>query len=500
MQSPVRSLIAGLSASGVSAVMGMTMVPFYVRALGSEGYGLVALFITLHGILQLFDSGLTTTASREVARARAQQQLHGLADLVRALTGVAWGVAAVIVLALAASTPVLAHHWLQMQKLTAADVTLPLLLIALALGLRWPVGLYQHLLLGADQLTRWSAISIFMTLATHAGALAVLLVGGAGLTGFFAWQVVAALVHVAWARRAAVRVLDLPRRPWPGFEGLRSVSGFFTAATLVAAAGLVLTHLDKLVLSRMLPLAAFGEYMLVAMVAGVLYVLVTPVFQWVYPRFSAAAARDPQQVEALYRFVTVSTASVLLPLAMLIAFGGEALLTLWLGDAEVAQRMAPVLAMLAAGTALHSVMFITYALTLARGAATIALRINIALVILLGPLLVLLTARYGAEGAAAAWLALHACNLLAGGWITHRALLPGVHRMWLGADVGPPALAAAGAWTLGEAILGGALRGAAPATVLALAVLLCVLTWLVLVGTSSRLRTGAGRLFLKLPA
>ena len=59
----------------------------------------------------------------------------------------------------------------------------------------------------------------------------------------------------------------------------------------IAITGAVLMHLDKLILSRLLPLEIFGHYSVAATVARGLYVLITPVFSAYFPRLSSLAAQ-----------------------------------------------------------------------------------------------------------------------------------------------------------------------------------------------------------------
>jgi O-antigen/teichoic acid export membrane protein len=487
VQKTARNLVAGLLAAAVSTIVGLLVVPVYLRSLGDEGYGLAALFLALQALLQVFDVGLTATANREVARARASHAPHSADPLLAGLAWVTWCVAAGIGLIFALGAPLIAGHWLKLRALPVEDAVLALVLMAVALGLRWPAGLYQNVLLGRDELERWSRISIAMSVFAHVGAAAVLLVTGRGLIVFFAWQLLAAAVYVAWLRNTAQRVLPPTARRWPGLGVFRDVKQFSTRMVAIGATGVVLTHVDKLVLSRVLPLEVFGHYMLASMIAGGLYVLVTPVFNWCYPHFSMLA-NDEARLAKSYRLVSFSVAVVLFPLVVLLTVGGRALLVLWLGDAEVAGSVAPVLAMLAAASALHGIMFVPYALTLARGAAGIALRINIVLLLALVPLMTALAARYGVEGAALAWLVVHVAYVVFGGWFTHRSLVPDLALRWLAEDVVFPALLACALGFAGKLLLSGPLRGASPYTELMFAALLCGCGWLLPVAGSRRLR------------
>src|ERR1044072_2169335 len=73
---------------------------------------------------------------------------------------------------------------------------------------------------------------------------------------------------------------------WPAAVG-RFALGMF-GITLLA---LILVQADKLILSRLLSLEAYGYYMLAATVTGMLYSLSVPVTQAIYPRMVEEVAR-----------------------------------------------------------------------------------------------------------------------------------------------------------------------------------------------------------------
>ena len=149
---------------------------------------------------------------------------------------------------------------------------------------------------------------------------------------------------------------------------------------------------------------------------------------------------------------------------------------------------------LAVGSALHGVMYVPFALTLACGAAGLALRINLVLLALLLPLLAALTSAYGALGAAAAWPLLHLAYVLFGGWFTHRTLMPGVAVAWLARDVGPPAIISLAFGFAGHLASQGPLAGASAAAMVVWGLAWCLLSWTAIVAASDRLRQAlAGR-------
>ena len=63
-----RNIVASYAGQGYVTLLSIAALPFYLRALGAEAYGLVGFFSMLQAWFMLLDIGLTPTLSRETAR------------------------------------------------------------------------------------------------------------------------------------------------------------------------------------------------------------------------------------------------------------------------------------------------------------------------------------------------------------------------------------------------------------------------------------------------
>ena len=66
-----KNIIANFAGSGWSALMGLIFLPFYIRLMGAESYGIVGIFVSLQAIFSILDLGLSQTLNREMARLSA---------------------------------------------------------------------------------------------------------------------------------------------------------------------------------------------------------------------------------------------------------------------------------------------------------------------------------------------------------------------------------------------------------------------------------------------
>ncbi|BBO99915.1 lipopolysaccharide biosynthesis protein [Sulfuriferula nivalis] len=431
--------MAGLANSVWSALIGLAVVPFYLKYLGIEAYGLIGFFVTTQTLLQLLDMGMAPTINREVARCSASGDLKEAGKLLHTLAIIYWCMAGVIALLILALAPWIAEYWLQSKQLSPQIISHAVMLIGLVVACRWPIGLYQGALIGAQRLTVSSGINMAMVTIGSLGAVAVLAFISPTIEAFFIWQACVGIVYAITIRAAAWRIIGDTKANHFDADYIRRILKFSLGVGAISFSGIVLTQLDKVILSKTLGLESFGKYMLATMVANSLYILIVPIFNTAYPKFSSLVAQEKlEELFMQYRTASHLLATMLFPLAMVMVLLSQQLIQLWTGNGSLAADVAPLASLLLIGYALHGVMHMPYALMLAQGETRSMLKIYVSLIVIIVPLTAVLSLMYGAVGGALAQLLLFVFYVLMGTWITHKRYFIGFAREWLLIDVGVP--------------------------------------------------------------
>src|SRR4051812_2832418 len=114
---PPRSLNLNIAANYAgqlyTGLIGIAMVPVYLRMMTAEAYGLVGFFALLQAWAQLLDLGLSATVTREAARFGAgKRDVRGFRDLLRSFEWFFWPLGLLLAAVLAWQAQAISHSWL----------------------------------------------------------------------------------------------------------------------------------------------------------------------------------------------------------------------------------------------------------------------------------------------------------------------------------------------------------------------------------------------------
>ncbi len=436
-----RNLLANLAGSGANAVLTLLFVPIYLRFIGAEGYGLIGFFTSITIVLSLLDGGTGTVAARELARTLNASPLEQsqTRSLLRSLDLMFCLMAGLLALVLCLTAPWLAKNWLQLEKLKLDTATLCLRLLACSLALQWPCSLYNSCLIGLQRQLRGNLVATVTLALRNLGSLAALYWRPVP-ESFFAAQLVGSLIAFISLRVAFWSCYPGPVTR-PSWTSLRPIFRFSLEVSGVNALAVLMTQMDKLVLSQLLTLTALGRYTLAWNLAMQLTRVTNAIFNANYPRFTQLAGEGQGQLLGrVYRRACLQTTLGLMPAGLLMSVFSGQVIWVWTGQAELAQEVGAILTWLALGTLCNGLMTMPYALQLAHGSSRLSLRASLVAIILLPLWVFLVTQKYGQAGAASGWFVLNFLYLLTFGWLVHVRFLPTSARWWLFRALLQPAL------------------------------------------------------------
>ncbi len=425
--------------------MSLAFIPLYIKYMGIESYGLIGIFALLQSWLGLLDMGMKPTLSREMARATGgAHSAQSIRDLLRSIEILTIAVASVIALGIWAASVWLASDWLRAEKLPVATVAQAFTIMGIVSALSFIEGIYSSSLLGLQRQVLLNGLSSATSTLRGLGAVGILMWVSPTLDAFFIWQGSVSILTVIVLGYATYHTL--PKAKTCGHFSLTELrpvwryAGGILGITLLA---LILTQIDKILLSKLISLSDYGYYTLAAVVAGALNIVGGPINQAWFPRLSELYTRNDQAGLIKTYHQGAQLVSVLMGSAalVLIVFTNP-ILQLWTGDIQLAHNIAPLVKVLVLGNLLNGLMWIPYQTQLAHGWTGLTIRINIVSVLVIVPAIIWAVPRYGAIGAAWVWVCLNAGYVLIGIHFMYRKILTGEKWRWYTDDILSPLLTA----------------------------------------------------------
>jgi O-antigen/teichoic acid export membrane protein len=233
------------------------------------------------------------------------------------------------------------------------------------------------------------------------------------LLAFLVWITVSAVAELLAYVLFAYRLLPWLRFSWKiSLPAMRGVWRFSAGLNLIALSAVVLTQLDRLVISKLLTLEALGYYALAFNVVTGLSMIHSAINAAALPNLASLANQRTQFLARYDQTVALTVRATALP-CLAVAWFSKDILTLWVG-ASVAEGAFMATSILMIGLLCNAMISVATTACIAIGRPWAVVGLNAVALVGYVPLLLLLTQSLGTVGAAWSWLALNAFFFLLG--------------------------------------------------------------------------------------
>lgn len=406
----------------VPLLVALVTLPYVVRHLGPDRFGLLALAWMVVGYFALFDLGIGPATTKFVAELLGKGDVERLPQVVwtALATQSLFGIGAGILLAM--GSPLLVERLLKIPTEIHPEARLIFLILAFALPVDFASGSMRGVLAASQRFDLLNALLI------PSSAMTYLLPAVAIALGFGLPAIVLFLVLARMASLAALFVLcghlypsllarlRFDRRlvkPLLGFGGWVSVSGAISP---------ILEYFDRFLIGAVMSVASVGFYTPPYMISTKLLILPSSLATTLFPAFSTSAGRG--DTEWIRKLLVRSMKFLILlvgPCAMVLAFFARPLLTFWLG-ARFGNEGTLALQILAVGIFFNSLAYVPYNLLYGLGRPDLNAKFHLAELPVHILMAWFLVTRFGLPGAALAWTIRAGLDLLllivAACWVT----------------------------------------------------------------------------------
>lgn len=444
MRSIKLSLFTNFLSQIWGALIGFLFIPVYIRILGIESYGIIGFFATLQAWFVLLDLGLTPALSREMSRfLGGVYTAQAIRNLLRSLEILCIAIALIILSLIYLSSSYFGYEWFKPGELEAQTIHHSLIIIAVLVALRYIEGFYRAALIGL-QLQVWCNLwNIFLAALKNIGVIGILLWASPTLEAYFLWHtLVSILAAVLYIYKLNTSLPIAPHRAQFSLPAVKQIWKFAGGMVAINFIAMMLTQLDKLLLSKLLDLNIYGYYMLAATLAGICYMVVGPITSGFFPFMVEKSTQAEESVLIRYYHQgSQLVAALTTPVALVLLFFAEPAIFMWSGNIELAKNAAPILSVLVIGCYLNSLMWMPYQFQLANGVTKIILIGNLLATLIFVPGIYFLLPISGVIGIAWFWAAINLGFMSIIVPIMHRQFLKGEMWKWYFQDTLLPLLA-----------------------------------------------------------
>lgn len=434
-----KNTIANYIGQFYTMFIGIFMLPFYLKYLGAEAYGLVGFFTMLMSWMALLDLGLSTTLARETAKLK--DKINGLLELKKITLSVEvffFVVSIVIFTTIFLGSGWISTHWLDVKELSYETVESTIKIMAFMIVLRWFVGLYQGSIIGFEQQVWLNKYKVVISTLKFFGAFLLIVYVSDNIVDFFYYQLVVAIIEFIIIKLKINSYMDVPQKVFPSFVTLKQIAPFALSIAYTSSIWVFITQLDKLLLSHYLPLQEYGFFTLVVVVSNAILQLFQPIGQAVLPRMTSLLSngKEKEMIE-LYHKATQIVSIIVLAVSGMVAVFSYELLYSWTGNTEASTWAAPILFWYALGNGAVALLSFQYYMQYAHGNLKYHVKGNTYFGLIQIFIIVLAVHFYGALGAGIAWFGLQTFFLLWWPGFIHSKFAPGIHKDWVFKDILP---------------------------------------------------------------
>ncbi len=401
--------VANYVAAAIAAVAPLLALPFYVNALGPEGWGLVSFAMTLAATVGMLEVGISQRLVRDLVLL-AHREACEFPGVARAVEAYYWAAAILLGGTIAFFATFIADQWLNLPASHKQQGHFTVYFCAMLLLTQVPNAAYRSILVATDRQVPLCAHTALVNLVKHGGGVWVVTHQGE-LRDLYLFLGVIALLDVAtrkWiARPTHSTAVGTGRVDWAHARTLL-MSGMRVSFAVVT--GIFALQLDRLYLSRLGSLNDLGTYSIAASLAYGALQLSAPLISAVAPRLAISSIKQ-SDLDQMCRKLIAGMLLAITGAGVAYIGLGEHLVAQWLKDPATFERLQWTLRLLLVGTGLNAVYQVGYQRWIAQGETRHILRVNMLALIAAAVLTPVAISAFGIIGASAAWLSFNVAGL-----------------------------------------------------------------------------------------
>jgi len=437
---------------GMALIMILTFfaTPYYLKYLGPEAFGLIGFFYLFSMCISVFDFGVSPFLQREIAKSTDGNSLYqNLNNVIQIVTIYFILILLFINILSLPLSGFVANSWLTSDAwdlLSLDEVKKSIRLIFLTSSLLMVINLFKCGLTGY-QLHYWLNMLLTLTsILRYVGSIVLISSFNGSIIDFFIYQVLIALIEVI---ALSIKFYSQVPNNLLSFGNLSI--GLFkkiiietSKISTISILTIVTYQLDKIFLSKALPLQEYGYFSLIVMICSGLIVISVPIKRAIQPRISILfLSKNINDSIELYRKASHLITIIIGATVITICMYSVQIILFWTNDLTASLWVANRLYLFVIGAGLLAIQAILLALQEARGDLTLQIKLNFIFLMIQIPLMLFCVLFFGITfkapviGIGLAWLGVRVTSFVVSTFLIHKTYDVNLNRIWFLKDFLP---------------------------------------------------------------
>jgi O-antigen/teichoic acid export membrane protein len=387
-------------------LLGLVTIPYLIKQIDVEAFGILTLVWSLIGYFSVFDFGIGRALTHQVSSCVSQNLEHNLPSIIKTglLFMLATGVFGGVILAV--SSHQLGSHWLNISKNLETDTIRCLLIAAIGIPLTTITSGLKGILEGYEDFKSASILRIILGISNFGlPALTVMFLDKSlelMVLSLVLARFIVLLAHLVVINKR-LGLYSLVRASLADRNNVKSLVSFGAWMTLSNVISPLMVTADRFIISYMLGAGLVAFYTVPFDFIVRLLIIPAALTGVLFPRFTYLFQNEIGQIKILYRKSFILIFSVMGFVSLGLIIGSNFGLTLWLGK-NFAEQSWVIASIMAVGLLFNSLAQIPHTALQASGGVKITSLIHLGELVFYIPLLYGALHFYGLVGAAIVWV------------------------------------------------------------------------------------------------
>lgn len=388
-------------------VLSFVAVKFIFKQLGADILGIIYFINSVSLLLSAsLNLGINSTIIREFS-IHYDSNRDYISSLLRTSTLFFWGIYLLVATSFYFLAPLLASNWLNFESLDARTAILILRLLGITAILALPASLYRSLFSGLQRMGFNNLIDVAALGLQQIGIIVILTANGRLLHVAY-WIALSYTLRVLFYIGLSLKFFSL-KSLLPGFSlaVIKHNLRYSLHMMTISLTSIVHTQVDKMIISKLLPLGAMGYYGLAYSSLAKGGLIPNAIGQAAFPHFSSLHKRGKRsELINQYWILQDIVCFVILPLFALVPFATIPLFS-YIFNEQIAHIMLVPVALLSLGFYMNATIAVPYIFSISVGRPEITVRQNLYALVIVVPATALFIYYYGLVGAGLSWIFYH---------------------------------------------------------------------------------------------